>query len=126
MLRPARFGKLRQLLIVQRNELAARSLARHLSEEFDAVTFAHSPEEAEAVLSDPARSPTHVVCGLNFGSGAPSGSELIPRWREAYPTLACVVLATGQGDLPEALDGIDGIYLKPSSPTLLARMLARA
>lgn len=99
-------------------------MARHLCGHFQHVELAHSAEEAETVLADPARSPTHLVCGQNLGPGAPTGSELIPRWRLAYPNIQCVVVATAQTDMPDHIDGVDALVFKPSSPSSLLALLS--
>jgi hypothetical protein len=111
----------RRLLVVQRNRFVARSIARHLGRAFHVVDVAETPDEAERIQADPARTPTHVVCGENFGPACPRGTALIAGWRRTYPSLQRVVLATADWDLPETLDGVDVVLLKPCSQ---ARLLA--
>jgi hypothetical protein len=119
-------GRERRLLIVQKNPFVARSLARYVREHFDFVELAHSTKDAEAVLFDTTRAPTHLVCGQNLGPGAPLGSELVPRWREVCPGIQCAIIATTEREMPDNIEGIDAVFFKPSSPTSLLALLCAA
>jgi hypothetical protein len=112
----------RRLLIVQKNYFVARSLARYMKQRFDAVYVAANEAEAEAILKDPVRSPTDLICGQFFGEGHTRGSELVLRWRRNHPTLRRVVLATGSDDVPPCLSGVDAVLLKPGTPAELAAL----
>jgi hypothetical protein len=114
----------RRLLIVQRNGFVARSLARYFDAHFDLVELADDGRSAEAVLSDPRRTPTHLVCGQDLGPEFPSGTEMIPHWRQRCPDIVCAVIATGQHALPENLEGVDAVFLKPCSPASLLPFLS--
>lgn len=112
---------LRRLLILQRHAFAARSLSRYLARHFDEIYVAESPDDAEAILE--ARAPTHFVCGSDFGPNAPSGQEMIPRWRGTCDSLLRVVLATGALEVPRELPGVDAVFHKPSHPSELLTLL---
>jgi DNA-binding response OmpR family regulator len=113
----------RRLLVVQRNHFVAKSLARYLGDDFDAVDIASDIESAEAILADPFRTPTHVVCGQNFGPGSVSGTDTIPRWRQTYEHVERVVLATSEIDVSAAPNGVDALFIKPASPAALRAIL---
>jgi hypothetical protein len=113
----------RRLLIVQHNAFVARSLARHFRSFFDRVELAYTPDEAEAILDEPLRSPTHLLCGERFGPGYEAGSQLIPHWRARYAGIQQVVLLTTETDLPPVLGGVDLVVHKPADPEQLASLL---
>jgi DNA-binding response OmpR family regulator len=110
-------------LVVDRNELTARSLARYLSDEFDAVEVADGHERAQAVFDDATRAPTHLVCGQNFGPNQTCGIEMVRKWREQTPSLERVVLATDPAQVPNDLNGVDWLCLKPLDPERLVALL---
>ena len=112
------------MLVVHSNELAARSLARYLSDGFDSVEVADGQERAQAVFDDVNRAPTHLVCGQNFGPNQACGTELVRKWREQWPLLERVVIATDSAHVPNDLDGVDGLCLKPVDPERLSALLA--
>lgn len=113
----------RRLLIVQQNSLAGRSMSRYLEQHFDEVLLAGDELAAEEILSDPEKSPSHLVCGQDFGPDAVCGEELIRRWRARHPSLGRVILATGVLELPHRLEGVDAVFQKPAPPSVLLSLL---
>lgn len=113
----------RRLLVVQRNPFVARSLARYLGADFSKVDVAYDCAAAEVILADPSRTPTHLVCGQNFGTGEVSGSELCAKWRGRFPALERVVLATSELIAAGPLPGVDAVFHKPARPQRLLELL---
>lgn len=112
-----------RVLVLQRNAFVARSLARHLGDTYPDVAFATDIATAEAILADPERAPTHLVCGQYLGPDAPLGSELIPTWRHRFPSLVRVVLATTELEPGAEIEGVDAVFKKPASPLKLVAAL---
>jgi DNA-binding NarL/FixJ family response regulator len=116
-----------KLLIVQRNQLTARSLGRYLGRYFGAVSVVCSRSEAEALFHDGSLF-THLVCGDDFGTHELRGCELIVKWRNLHPEIACAVLATG-ADIRAgshgvgSAGGVDAIFKKPDEPGRLLSLL---
>jgi CheY-like chemotaxis protein len=81
------------LLIVDDEELVCRVLSRDFKHKFDRVLFATRPEDAEEILAT--GEVTSVVCDYNLGDGAPRGTELLEKWRKAYPKIERAVIYTG-------------------------------
>jgi DNA-binding NarL/FixJ family response regulator len=110
------------LLIVQRNELFARALARYLSAHYEKVLVATTATAAEGWLST-SNARFHVVCGQTLGLGDPDGVSCLVRWRAEFPNLARAVLATGAEGLPAIPSAIDGVFRKPSHTAELLELL---
>jgi len=110
------------VLIVQRNELLARSLARYLSAHYSRVVVASTAAEAETCLrSTTAR--LHVVCGQVLGDGEADGVSCLSRWRAEFPGVQRAILATGSDEPLGSTPGIDGVFHKPSEPRALLALL---
>jgi CheY-like chemotaxis protein len=102
------------LLIVDDIADVARSFSRLFRGNFEKVYTASTPEEAEKVLGQTDGPPTALICDYWLGKGRPLGSELIARWRAAYPSLKRVALITGSQMSELKLGpGIDGVFCKP-------------
>jgi response regulator of citrate/malate metabolism len=83
-----------------------------MSLHFDPVFTAGTPEEAEAMLE--AHRPRLLLCDYWLGNEFPPGTELIPSWRERYPTLERVALMTGTKAESLALTTcVDAVFQKP-------------
>ena len=117
-------GAPRRLLIVQHYAFARRSLERYFNATFGEVLTAASPVEAEALLKDPQRPPTDLICGQYFGDDTPLGTELIPRWRSLCPTLRRVALVTASEALSSIPEEIDAVFEKPVDPGVLLSFFA--
>jgi len=111
-----------QVLIVQRNELLARSLARYLGAHYVRALVVSTAAEAESVLRS-TTSLLHVVCGQVLGDGEPSGATCIGRWRAEFPHVTRAILATGSDEPIGSAAGVDGVFLKPSEPRDLMALL---
>ena len=81
------------LLIVDDEELVCRGILRSFKRCFDEVYFATHPEDAERILKQTAV--TNLVCDYHLGEGVPRGTELMERWRRAYPQIRKAVLYSG-------------------------------
>ena len=81
------------LLIVDDEELVCRGVLRSFKRCFDEVYFATHPEQAEQILKK--SSITSLVCDYHLGEGLPPGTELMERWRRAYPQIQKAVLYSG-------------------------------
>jgi DNA-binding NtrC family response regulator len=100
------------LLIVDDNAGVRSALRRFMLLHFDQVFTAGTPEEAEAILQ--AHRPRLLLCDYWLGNEFPPGTELIPRWRECYPTLECVVLMTGtKAESLGLITCLDAVFQKP-------------
>jgi CheY-like chemotaxis protein len=110
------------LLIVQRNQLAARSLRRYLGPYFHDVSVASSREDAERLLQENAQF-THLLCGDDLGTSEPRGCELIAAWRRAHPEICRAVLATATEMKKETPSGVDAVFEKPAEPSQLLELL---
>lgn len=122
---PARldFRSETQLLIVQRNELFARALARYLSAQYVRVLVANTAADAEALVRT-ASGRMHVVCGYALGPGEPDGISCLARWRTEFPSVVSrAVLATGADELPPLPAAIDGVFRKANEPWELLDLL---
>jgi len=111
------------LLIVQRNELFARSLARYLSAHYSQILIVGTAADAEARLQNAPETTFHVVCGQTLGPGEPSGAACITHWRALFPAVARASRATGAEHPNEAAPGVDGVFRKPSDPRELLALL---
>ncbi len=80
-------------LVVDDKILVTKAVARVLGRRFETVLTANTPQEAELHLSS--NHVTHLLCDFILGDGVPTGAELIPRWRTAYPGIVRAVLFTG-------------------------------
>lgn len=114
------------VLVVQANPLALRSLGRFLEHAVGRVLLADSPGAAEGHLARELGRPVIVVCGQHFGTGEPTGAELLARWRAHYPAVRFTVLATGAEGAPDAGGAIDAVFRKPARPAQLVEILAAA
>jgi DNA-binding response OmpR family regulator len=110
------------LLIVQRNQLLARSLARYLSAHYARVVVASTTGEAEARLQSGVGIRWHVICGQMFESG-PEGISCLSRWRAEFPAIARAILATGCDAVEPLPAGVDGSFHKPNDPRELLALL---
>jgi CheY-like chemotaxis protein len=117
----------RVLLILDDTPEVARALRRFMSNDFDVVREASTPEEAERFLGDPESPTTHLICDHYLGKGVPLGADLIRRWRRSYPLLQVAVLHTGS-DMEGLVagDGIDKVFGKPLDARELLQFLLAA
>lgn len=83
----------RTLLIVDDEELVCRGILRSFKHSFDCVYFATHPDEAERILKQD--EVTSLVCDYHLGESLPTGTELMERWRRAYPKIQKAVLYSG-------------------------------
>jgi len=81
------------LLVVDDEELICRVLLRDFKNRFDKVLFATRLEEAERILES--GEVTDLVCDYNLGEAVPRGTELLEKWRKAYPQIERAVIYTG-------------------------------
>jgi CheY-like chemotaxis protein len=81
------------LLVVDDEELICRVLLRDFRNRFDKVLFATRLEEAERILESV--EVTDLVCDYNLGEAVPRGTELLEKWRKAYPQIERAVIYTG-------------------------------
>ena len=81
------------LLIVDDEELVCRGILRNFRRCFDQVYFATHPDEAERILRE--SEVTSLVCDYHLGDSLPRGTELMERWRQAYPHIRKAVLYSG-------------------------------
>ena len=81
------------LLIVDDEELVCRGISRSFKRCFDQVYFATHPDEAERILQQ--GEVTSLVCDYHLGDSLPRGTELMERWRRAYPHIKNAVLYSG-------------------------------
>jgi DNA-binding response OmpR family regulator len=116
-------GAGRRLLLVQRNELLLRAMARYFRLVFDEVYVASDPTVAQKYLSLSDQAPTDIICGFDFGNNLPAGSDLIVGWRQICPTLIRVMVVTGRDDVPDELAGVDAVFHKPVEPGVLCSHL---
>jgi len=110
-----------QLLIIQRNELFARSLSRYLGAHYAQVHVVRDAAAAEQILQSGGR--FQLVCGQALGATDPDGVTCITRWREQFPGILRAVLATGAEGLQEVPAAIDAVFHKPSEPQKLLDLL---
>jgi DNA-binding NarL/FixJ family response regulator len=110
------------LLIIQRNELFARSLARYLGAHYAMVHVVGTAAAAELVLRAPGVR-FHVVCGHALGPGDPDGVSCIVRWRNEFPGVLRAVLATGAEGVEDLPTAVDALFRKPSNPEVLLELL---
>jgi len=97
-------------LVVDDDPTVAGVAARVLGMLFDQVIVASTPAEAEILLGS--HRVTHLLCDYDLGQSQPTGAELIPQWRAAYPYIAQAVLFSGSQaeeiDLPAEVDRLLG------------------
>lgn len=110
------------LLIVQRNQLLARSLSRYLSDHYERVYTVATPEDGEVALADGHAHLWHLVCGQDFGDLI-DGVSCISRLRRGHPGIVRAVLATACDALPPLPASVDGVFHKPSHPAELLALL---
>lgn len=111
----------RQLFIVQRNEVVARSLARCLAPFVAEVHVVACPARAEQLMLAPGELPIDVICGVELGPDVPPGTSWVARFR-ALPRVDRVVLATGSSAAVGACDA-DLVVHKPVDPGVLLSFL---
>ena len=112
------------LLIVDDRAEVVRALERLMSLYFRQVLVATTPDEAEALLAR--YQPEHLLCDYRLGQDDALATSLIPRWREANPTLRRVALMTGGGAaavVPCA--AVDEIFNKPLDVSLVIEFFSR-
>lgn len=107
------------LLILDDAPDVARSYVRCLKRHIPRILVAHSVAEAEALLRAP-DPPTMVLCDHLLGPGAPTGAEVLARWRGEFPFLTRAAIVSG-ADLREA-PGADAVFGKPPDLDLLIRL----
>jgi DNA-binding NarL/FixJ family response regulator len=110
------------LLIIQRNELLARSFARYLRPYYAHVHVTSTARDAEDLLRT-VQAPVHVVCGLRLAPIEADGARCIERWRREFPAIVRAVLATGADDVPSEVPGVDAVFHTPSEPRALEDLL---
>ncbi len=98
--------KFSTLLIVDDDELICRGVLRQLRGQFEHVYFATRPDDAERILEE--FEVTTLVCDYDLGEAMPTGTELLTRWRQAYPNIRRAVIYSGADlsriRMPEAVD----------------------
>lgn len=106
-------SKRRELLLIvdDRKEVRA-ALQRFFEMYFEQVLVAGTPPEAEECLST--HQPSLLLCDYFLGVEWPPATNLIPRWRAAFPCLTRVAIMSGTrsesiGNCPEA----DAVFEKP-------------
>ena len=119
--RPVAVG--RRLLIVQREPVSARALARFMRPYFSHVDIAASPSEADAIL-DAGGTETDVVCGERFGPEEQRGTRWLADLRARRSAIRRVVLTTSEVVDPRR-PGVDAVFPKPFDPVELATYLTR-
>jgi|GEM_PF-4000307 len=110
-----------QLLIIQRNELFARSLARYLGAHYAKVHVVSTAAAAEQLLRTPGQ--FHLLCGHALGPSDPDGVSCIVRWKSEFPGVLRAVLATGAEGLADLPAAVDALFMKPSEPRVLLELL---
>ena len=109
MLKPQHPGP---LLIVDDREDVRLALERFLSLYFEQVHAAGTPGDAESALNE--YRPTLVLCDYWLGDEYPPATDLIPGWRERYPTIERVALMTGtKASALGRAQGVDAVFQKP-------------
>jgi len=111
-------------LLVDDHELVRRTMARALTKYFPEVLTAANQTEAEQMLEH--REVTHVICDWNLGENHPKGNELVPLWRDRWPSISRAVIFTGTApeDIATA-PAIDGIVDKADGLEALLEALNR-
>lgn len=100
------------LLIVDDREDVRWALQRFLSLYFEQVHTAGTPDEAEAALNE--YHPTLLLCDYWLGNEYPPATDLIPGWRERYPTIERVALMTGtKAAALGRVHCVDAVFQKP-------------
>lgn len=112
------------ILVVQRNDLLGRSLARYLSAHYSSVHVAKSPSEAERHLRAQPTASWHIVCGHSFAAGELDGIQALRAWRSRFPTISRAILATGADLDRPCPPEVDGVFQKPSDPHTLLQLLS--
>jgi len=110
------------LLIIQRNELLARSFARYLRPYYAEVHVAATAADADLVLPT-LRTNVHVVCGQRLGADEVDGVGCIQRWRQQYPAIVRAVLASSAEIVRDEVPSGDDGFRTPSEPRALEGLL---
>lgn len=116
----------RVLLLVDDEPDITTLFRRVLKRTFDQVYVAFSGAEASEILE---HTPvTHVVSDVMLGAKDPKGTELIARWRGAYPGIRFAAVFTGRASVKEVsgLPGIDAAFAKPAGFEALVAQLNAA
>jgi CheY-like chemotaxis protein len=112
------------LLILDDSAEVLRSFRRCLSKRFDQTFTATNPAEAASILDGASPPVTHLVSDYHLGDDLPLGTELIARFRAAYPALKVAAIVTGSEIAPWVPSaGTDGIFQKPFEVRRLADFL---
>lgn len=98
------------LLILDDAPDVARSYVRCLKRHVPRILVAHDVAAAEAHLRG-AEPPTMVLCDYLLGPDAPTGAEVLARWRAEFPFLTRAAIVTGS-DL-RTVPGADAVFGKP-------------
>jgi CheY-like chemotaxis protein len=100
------------LLIVDDSDDIRSALCRLMSLCFERVVAAATPQEAEAALR--AHQPRLLLCDYWLGPEHPPATDLIPGWRERYPSIERVALITGTNtDALGSARCVDAVFQKP-------------
>jgi DNA-binding NtrC family response regulator len=100
------------LLIVDDSDDIRSALRGFMSLCFEQVVAAATPQEAEAALR--AYQPRLLLCDYWLGPEHPPATDLIPGWRERYPSIERVGLITGTNtDALGSADCVDAVFQKP-------------
>jgi len=112
------------VLVVDDHGLVRETLARALRRHFFEVLTAADREEAERALEH--HTVTHLVCDWNLGKDHPRGTELVPLWRERWPSITSAVIFSGAfpGDITIS-PMIDGVVDKAQGLEALLEALDR-
>jgi DNA-binding NtrC family response regulator len=100
------------LLIVDDSDDIRSALCRFMALCFEQVVGAATPQEAEAALQ--AYQPRLLLCDYWLGPQYPPATDLIPAWRERYPSIERVALITGTNtDTLGSANCVDAVFQKP-------------
>ncbi len=73
--------------------MVCRGISRGFRHDFEQVCFATHPDEAERILAE--EEVTDLICDYDLGESLPTGTELMERWRKAFPQIQKAVLYSG-------------------------------
>ncbi len=109
-------------LVVDDEELICRGILRAFKGRFHRVFTATGPDDAEEILK---RCDIAVlVCDYYLGESSPRGTELLEKWRRAYPSIERAILYTGTDPvLIRPSEWVDSTLSKAIPPKELYRVL---
>jgi len=99
------------VLVADDDPFILRTLTRCFSRHGVRVLAAQTAESAEHILET--EQVSHLLCDYDFGPGQPTGAELIPEWREGYPSIVVACIYTGSV-LDHIPHGVDAVLQKPA------------